>query len=280
MAFTLEQIIRQATQELAAVSSSARIDAEVLAMHVCSLSRTGLITQGTSVPNPEQAQRLRELLTRRLRGEPIAYITGRREFWSLGLQVTPDVLIPRPETELLVEHALARIPVHADWIIADLGTGSGAVALAIAKERPGCKLIATDISEPALAIAQKNARQLGIDNIEFRHGTWLDAFPGDMLDMIVTNPPYIAESDPHLAQGDVNFEPRTSLVAGADGLNAFRTIAAGAGSHLKSGGRLLFEHGSNQGCAVAQILRQHAYQAICCHHDLAGLERVTTCSLA
>lgn len=279
MLTTLEQIIRQTAQELATASPSARLDAEVLAMHVYNLSRTGLITQGGYVPNPEQAQRLRELLARRLRGEPIAYIVGRREFWSLDLQVTPDVLIPRPETELLVEQALAQIPLHANWFIADLGTGSGAVALAIAKERPDCKLIASDISEPALAIAQENARQLGIDNIEFRHGTWFEPFSGDMLDMIVSNPPYIAESDPHLTQGDVNFEPRTSLVAGADGLNAIRTIAADAGSHLKSNGRLLLEHGSDQGSAVAQILRQHDYRAIYCHADLAGLERVTVCVL-
>lgn len=249
-------------------------------MHVCDLSRTQLITQGTDVPNPEQMQRLRELLARRQRGEPIAYITGRREFWSLDLQVTPDVLIPRPETELLVEQALAYIPVHANWFIADLGTGSGAVALAIAQERPGCKVIAADISQPALAIAQENAKRLGIENIEFRHGTWLEPFTGEVLDMIVSNPPYIAESDPHLVQGDVYFEPRLSLVSGADGLNAIRAIAAGASSHLKSSGRLLLEHGSDQGSAVARILHYHSYHTIYCHNDLAGLQRVTACSFA
>lgn len=280
MALTLEQILRQATQELATVSPSARLDAEVLAMHVCNLSRTRLITQGTYVPNPEQVQRLRELLSRRQRGEPIAYITGRREFWSLDLHITPDVLIPRPETELLVEQALAYIPLHANWFVADLGTGSGAVALAIAQERPDCRVIAADISRSALAIAQENAKRLSIENIEFRHGTWLEPFTGEVLDMIVSNPPYIAESDPHLVQGDVYFEPRLSLVSGADGLDAIRAIATGASSHLKSSGRLLLEHGSDQGGAVAQILHHHSYHAIQCHNDLAGLKRVTACSFA
>lgn len=279
MVFTLEQIIRQATQELAAVSSCARLEAEVLAMHVCKLSRTELITQGTYEPDSKQTQGLRDLVSRRLRGEPVAYITGHREFWSLDLRVTPDVLIPRPETELLVEQALMHIPNHANWFIADLGTGSGAIALAIAKERPGCKVIATDISESALAIAQENAKRLRIDNIEFRHGPWLQPFAGKILNMIISNPPYIAESDPHLTQGDVCFEPRTSLVAGSDGLDAIRAIACDARSHVKPDGRLLLEHGSDQGPAVARILRQQEYHDISCHTDLAGLNRVTACVL-
>lgn len=275
MAFTLEQVIRHATQELAAVSPSARLDAEVLAMHVCNLSRTGLITQGTQVPNPEQAQRLGALVTRRLQGEPIAYLTGRREFWSLDLQVTPDVLIPRPETELLVEQALARIPVHADWIIADLGTGSGAVALALAHERPRCRVLATDTSAAALALTQANAQRLGITNLECRSGNWLTPLAGEQFDMIVSNPPYVAESDPHLAEGDVRFEPRHALTPGGDGLDAIRCIVHDAREHLRANAWLLLEHGYDQGAAVRALLESRGYRDITSFHDTSSQERVT-----
>ena len=277
---TIEEIVRQATQQLADASPTARLDTEVLIMHVCNLSRTGLITQASHTPPPDQVQRLQELLTCRAQGVPIAYLTGQREFLSLDLQVTADVLIPRPETELLVEQALTHIPPGVRWTIADLGTGSGAVALAIAKERPHCRVIATDICETALAIAEANVVRLNIANVEFRHGNWLDPLAGQMLDMIVSNPPYIAEHDPHLTQGDVRFEPRAALVAGVDGLNAIRIIAAGAGTYLKPSGWLLLEHGHEQGLHVAQILRAHAYHGIHCHNDLARHERVTVCGSA
>jgi release factor glutamine methyltransferase len=279
MPVTIEQFIQQATATLTA-SPSARLDAEVLAMHVTGLARAALITHAQERLSPENGQRLEELLARRVRGEPVAYLTGRREFWSLEFLVTPDVLIPRPETELLVEQALARIPTDAEWTIADLGTGSGAVALAIARERPRCRVIATDASEAALAIARANAMRLAITNVEFRHGEWLIPLAGEVMNMIVTNPPYIAEQDPHLAQGDVRFEPRAALVAGADGLDAIRIIAAGAGAHLKPGGWLLLEHGNDQGGHVARLLQEHGYRAIHGHTDLAGLDRITVCGLA
>jgi len=244
-------------------------------MHVSGLARTALITRAQDSVSSQNEEQLNELLARRAHGEPVAYLTGRREFWSLELNVTPDVLIPRPDTELLVEQALARIPENSAWTITDLGTGSGAVALAVAKERPRCRVIATDISAAALAIARRNAQQLNIRNIEFRHGEWFAPLAGLVVDLIVSNPPYVAEGDPHLTQGDVRFEPHTALVAGHDGLTAIRRIAAGAAAHLAPGGWLLLEHGADQGAAVVRILAAHGFTAITSHRDLAGLDRVT-----
>jgi len=275
MAMTLEQFIRHATHQLAAASPSPRLDAEVLFMHVTGLSRTALITRALEPVSAEIEKRLQELLVRRVRGEPVAYLTGRREFWSMELRVTPDVLIPRPETELLVEQALALIPEDSDWTIADLGTGTGAIALAIAKERPRCHVIATDASETALSVARGNAQHLNIENIEFRHGVWLTPLAGSESDMIVSNPPYVRVGDPHLEQGDVRFEPQTALVAGADGLDAIRCIATDAASHLRPGGWLLFEHGYDQAQAVRTLLETHGFDRVVSFRDTAGHERVT-----
>jgi len=244
-------------------------------MHVTGLARTALITRAQEQVTPQSEAQLNELLTRRARGEPVAYLTGRREFWSLELSVTPDVLIPRPETELLVEQALARIPDESAWTIADLGTGSGAVALAVATERPRCRVLATDISTAALAVARRNAQQLNIRNIEFHHGEWYAPLAGQVVDLLVSNPPYVAEGDLHLSRGDVRFEPQTALIAGDDGLEAIRRIAAGAAAHLGPGGWLLLEHGADQGAAVVQILAAQGFTAITGHRDLAGLDRVT-----
>jgi len=275
MASTIDQIIRQATQQLAAVSPSPRLDAEVLLMHVTGLTRTALITRAQEPLLPEHDERLHMLLTRRARGEPIAYLTGRREFWSLDLCVTPDVLIPRPETELLVEQTLAHIPEDAEWTVADLGTGSGAIALAIATERPHCRLIATDSSAAALAVARANATRLGIAKVEFWHGEWLKPLAGMRFDVIVSNPPYVRANDPHLTQGDVRFEPESALVAGADGLDAIRRIAVDALSCLRPGGWLLLEHGYDQAKAVRALLEIHGYDAVASCRDTAGHERVT-----
>jgi len=275
MASTIDQIIRQATQQLAAASPSPRLDAEVLLMHVTGLARTALITRAEEPLLPEHEERLYALLTRRAHGEPVAYLTGRREFWSLDLCVTPDVLIPRPETELLVEQALAHIPEDAEWTVADLGTGSGAIALAIATERPHCRLIATDNSAAALAVARGNATRLGIATLEFRHGEWLKPLAGMQLDVIVSNPPYVRANDPHLTQGDVRFEPESALVAGADGLDAIRRIAVDALSCLRPGGWLLLGHGYDQAKAVRALLEIHGYDAVASCRDTAGHERVT-----
>ncbi|MGH8213867.1 MAG: peptide chain release factor N(5)-glutamine methyltransferase, partial [Rhodanobacteraceae bacterium] len=238
-----------------------------------------------------------DLIGRRAQGEPIAYIAGTRGFHALELRVTPDVLIPRPETELLVELALARIPcspdgvkrnlgqnaelhpdsaaLHPGFRIADLGTGSGAVALAIAHVRPNAAVLATDASEAALNVACENAEQLGLRNIEFACGDWCAAL-GDArdFDLIVSNPPYIAQNDPHLAQGDLRYEPGMALTSGADGLDAIRTIVRDARAHLRAGGWLLFEHGHDQGEATRTLLTQHGYTEIFTTRDLEGRERV------
>ena len=256
-------------------SPTPRLDAEVLVMHVTGLTRAQLVTRAHDTLAEEQEEQLRALIARRAHGAPVAYLTGTREFWSMALTVTPDVLIPRPETELLVEQALLRIPVEVAWTVADLGTGSGAVALAIARERPRCRVIATDASEAALAVAQANANRLAIANVEFRCGEWLDPLADEVLDMIVSNPPYIAEHDPHLAQGDVRFEPRAALVAGADGLSAIRVIARDARRHLRRGSFLLLEHGFDQAPAVRAVLTGHGYQAVATCPDLQGLPRVS-----
>ena len=275
MPVTIEQFIQQATATLNA-SPSARLDVEVLVMHVTGLTRTALITRAGEMLATQHEELLRSLLARRARGEPVAYLTGRREFWSLEFLVTPDVLIPRPETELLVEQALARIPADAEWTIADLGTGSGAVALALATERPRCRVIASDFSAAALAVARANAQHLGIANVEFRLGEWLTPFTGEHLDMIVSNPPYVCFGDTHLAQGDVRFEPRTALVAGTDGLDAIRRIVASGGAHLKPGGWLLLEHGYNQATLVRALLRAHGYATVTSCRDTAGNGRVSS----
>jgi len=272
---TLHRFLGDATQRLSATCPSPRLDAEVLAMHVTGLTRAQLVTRADqALPAPQEAT-LNELLARRARGEPVAYLTGRREFWSLELHITPDVLIPRPETELLVEQALVRIPADAGWTIADLGTGSGAVALAIAKERPHCRIVATDASQAALDVARGNAERLDIHNIEFRHGEWFAPLAGLQFDLLVSNPPYVAEDDPHLEQGEVRFEPRAALAAGPGGLDAIRLVAAGAGAHLKPGGWLLLEHGHDQAGAVRKLLSECGLRAACSYRDLAGNERVT-----
>lgn len=272
---TLADFLQKATATLAATSPSPRLDAEVLAMHVTGLTRTALITRAGVALSDDQEARLRDLVERRSQGEPVAYLTGTREFWSLDLTVTPEVLIPRPETELLVEQTLMRIPSDAACLIADLGTGSGAIALAIASERPRCRVMATDASPAALAVARGNARRLGIGNVEFLEGEWFAPLAGLTFDLIASNPPYIAAADPHLSQDDVRFEPRTALVSGGDGLDAIRLIAVQASAHLQSGGWLLLEHGYDQATAVRAMLGTNGLTDITSFADLAGHARVT-----
>lgn len=244
-------------------------------MHVTGLTRAMLITRSEQQLSEPQRSQLNELLKRRACGEPVAYLTGQREFWSMDLIVTRDVLIPRPESELLVEQALVHLPQDAETRAADLGTGSGAIALAIARERPRCRVIATDASSAALAVARANAARLGIANVEFRQGEWLEPLEDLTLDVIVSNPPYIAEHDPHLDVGDLRFEPRHALVSGADGLNDIRLIVAAALRHIRHGGWLALEHGADQGRAVADLMARHGYQQIFTFSDLAGLARLT-----
>jgi release factor glutamine methyltransferase len=272
---TLAELLRRATERLAASSPTPKLDAEVLLRHAAGLTRGEIITRARESLAPEFEQRFEQLLEHRARGEPVAYLTGMREFWSLELQVTPDVLIPRPETELLVEIALTKIPPDIAWTIADLGTGSGAIALALARERPHCRVFATDSSPAALAVARTNAARHGIANIEFRVGAWLGPLTDLQFDLIASNPPYVAAVDPHLCEGDARFEPRQALVAGDDGLDAIREISASATARLRAGGWLVLEHGFDQAAAVRALLEARRYRAIVTHTDLAGHPRVT-----
>jgi release factor glutamine methyltransferase len=277
---TLGSARRETSVALTPSSPTAHLDAEVLLRHVTGCSPADLVARAERVLTETETQSLRELVARRRAGEPVAYLTGSREFWSMTLQVTPAVLIPRPETELLVEQALARIPPDARWNIADLGTGSGAIALALAHERPGCRVHAGDNSIQALDVARANAARLGVANIEFFHGDWLAPLAHRTLEMIVSNPPYVRAGDRHLNEGDVRFEPISALVGGADGLDAIRAIAKQAFARLLPGGWLLLEHGPDQATAVADILTAAGFCEILCHRDLAGRDRVTECRAA
>jgi len=220
---------------------------------------------------PAQAEaQFRACAARRARGEPIAYILGEKEFYGLPLAVSPAVLIPRPETELLVELALARRPAS----VLDLGTGSGAIALAIKRHLPTARVVAVEASAAALAVAQRNAVKLGLE-VEFRHGRWFEPVADARFDLIVANPPYVARGDAHLAQGDLRFEPHSALVAGPDGLDALRDIARGAPGHLNPGGWLLVEHGLGQDTAVRGLLQQAGLEDLSTWPDLAGIARVS-----
>lgn len=256
----------------------ARMDASEAALlmaHVLGQPLAWLFAHGEQATPADAAARFDALVERRAAGEPIAYLTGRRGFWTLDLQVGPDTLIPRPETELLVEQALARLPADGPARIADLGTGSGAVGLAIATERPAASVLATDVSDAALAVARANAAAAGLENIEFRQGDWWAPLQGERFDLLASNPPYVAEEDPHLEQGDLRFEPTLALVSGYDGLDAIRLLAAGAPVHLNPGGWLLLEHGLDQGPAVRALLRDAGLVQVGTARDLEQRDRVT-----
>lgn len=258
-----------------AAAGESRRDAEILLGHALGRDRAWLTAHDSDPLPADGVSRFRALWARRLAGEPVAYLTGRRGFWSLDLAVTPAVLIPRPETELLVERALAGIPADAAWEIADLGTGSGAIALALARERPQCRVTATDHSGEALAVARANARDHDIGNLRLVHGEWWAPLQGEHFHVAVSNPPYVAAADPHLRQGDLRFEPPGALASGADGLDDLRAIIAGAPDHLHPGGALLVEHGFEQAEAVRGLFRDAGFRHVCSWLDLAGHERVT-----
>ncbi|HUA89747.1 MAG TPA: peptide chain release factor N(5)-glutamine methyltransferase [Steroidobacteraceae bacterium] len=247
------------------------LDAQLLLAHVMGATRAQLLAHPERALTAQQQSRFAALLERRRAGEPLAYLTGTREFWSLPLRVNPDVLVPRPETELLVERALA-LGADARARVADLGTGSGAIALALARERPRWQVVATDLSAPALAVARGNATALGLA-VEFREGDWYAPLAGELFDLIVSNPPYVAAGDPALSA--LAHEPRQALTPGVDGLASLRTLAHGAAAHLRAGGWLLLEHGAAQGAAVRAELVLAGMRHVRSHPDLAGHERVT-----
>ncbi len=273
---TLRDALSAAVQQLAhSASDSARLDAEVLLAHVLDKQRVYLLTWPERALTDAQQHRYQQLITQRLQGVPIAYLTGTREFWSLPLMVSSDTLIPRPDTETLVSIALQKLHGKQAQRICDLGTGSGAIALALASERPDCELLATDISAASLEIAEQNATQLGLHNIRFQQSDWFAALTDQQFDLIVSNPPYIAQQDPHLTQGDVAYEPRQALSAGPEGLDDLLLIAAGAQEHLSSAGWLLMEHGYQQAEATRYLLKYMGYINMHSWQDETGNPRVS-----
>jgi release factor glutamine methyltransferase len=275
-AITIESTLNAATKRLAEVSDSPRLDAEILLAWVLGTPRSYLFTYPEAEVNAETDRNFCVGLSRRLRGEPLAHITGEKEFWSLRLNVSRDTLVPRPETETLVEQALALIPQDRPCRVLDLGTGSGAIAIAIASERPKSKIDAIDSSHLALTVAKENAAAHSIENVRFLEGNWFEPVMDERFDIIVANPPYVRDDDPAL--DDLSYEPRSALAAGPDGLDAIRGIARDARIVIAANGTLLLEHGLDHQSAVAAILQEHGWVDIRCFHDLAGNARVTAAS--
>ncbi len=277
MSSSIGELLNALTQQFSVVSDSARVDAEVLLSFVAQKNRTWLYTWPERELTASQTRQLQALIKRRLQGEPVAYLTGEREFWSLTLQVSPDTLIPRPDTELLVEIALELFSErsHENLNIIDLGTGTGAIALAIACEQPNWRIVGLDRIPAAVELAQRNKTQLQIPNATFLESDWFSALDKQRFDLIVSNPPYIEQQDPHLEQGDVRFEPRSALVAEDNGLLDIKNIIAQAPDFLVDQGWMLFEHGYQQADVVRNLLSERGFIAVQTRCDLAGLERAT-----
>jgi len=277
-AITVAGLIDDATARIAAaldlLRRDARLDARVLAAHVLGVDAAWLIAHDTDLLSAQQIDAYQTLLARRLNGSPIAYLIGSREFFGRPFRVSPDVLIPRPDTERLIELALEQIPPDQAVDVLDLGTGSGCIAITLARERPLAHVTAVDSSPAALAIAQRNAASLDVC-VEFLASDWFSALAGRRFDLVVSNPPYIAAADPHLAQGDVRFEPLSALAAGPDGLDDLRHLIAAVCAHLQPGGTLLLEHGYDQAEAVRTLLQQSCIPFPRSWNDLSGIPRVS-----
>lgn len=271
----IQSLLAEAAERLATVSESAWLDSEVLLCHCLNKPRSFLRSWPEHQPEPKQVADFLSFVERRLEGMPIAYLIGTREFWSRDFGVGPDVLIPRPDTELLIELSLTLLPAGNPCKIIDLGTGSGIIAITLAAERPLADVIATDQSLPALNVAKQNAERLKTLNVRFLQSHWFDEVAETDFDLVISNPPYIAEDDPHLRQGDVRFEPNSALVSAENGLKDIRLIAEQARQHLKNGGLLLIEHGYNQQTKVRAIFEALNYRQVETHTDLAGNPRVT-----
>lgn len=274
-ASSLRELLRSSAARLhAAGSSSPRVDAEYLLLHVLGKTPVWLRTHDEVRLHLHEEERFEALLRRRIHGEPVAYITGSRGFWSLELGVNASTLIPRPETEMLVEFALEKLPLEAALRVLDLGTGSGAIALAVKTERPLSRVTAVDASRAALDMAVANAQRLGLD-VEFLHSNWFEALAGRRFDLLLANPPYINPGDEHLGQGDVRFEPLSALVAAEQGLRDLRLIISAAPAHMQPGGWIALEHGYDQSAAVRTLLRENGFGEIETRQDLGGQERMT-----
>lgn len=272
----IQTTLAMATKRLTETSDSASLDAEVLLCHVLDKPRSHLRAWPEKELNAQQQKQFLQLLRQRQQGHPIAYITGKKEFWSRDFKVSPDVLIPRPDTELLIELSLKQISDKPRARLIDLGTGSGAIAITLAAERPDITVIATDICNKALTIARQNASAHQIKNIQFIQSNWFDEITPSKFDLVISNPPYIAHTDPHLSQGDVRFEPDSALIAKGQGLEDIKNISHTARNYLKPSGTLLIEHGYNQQLAVQTIFDSFAYINIITHTDLSANPRVTT----
>jgi len=275
----IEDIVLYARERLMAQPDidreTAYLEADILLAHCLDKPRSYLRAWPEKVASEEQLSCLNDLLHRRLEGEPIAYLVGHKEFWDLRLLVSQDTLIPRPETEHLVEHALKLLKPHHTSRVLDLGCGCGAIALAVAKHRPGCHITAVDFSDEALAITRLNMRQLGLQNVDLVKSNWFSELVGKRFNLILSNPPYVAEDDPHLRQGDVRFEPPMALIGGPDGLECIRDIVKRAPQHLLPGGWLMLEHGYDQASAVKHILINAEFHNVKSHTDLSKHERIT-----
>ena len=269
----LDSAIADAVERLSCVSESPRLDAEILLCRTIDMPRSYLFAHPEDELDELAQQRFADVLERRAAGEPMAYIMGIKEFWSHEFFVSPATLVPRPETELLVELALREIPRKANWEILDLGTGSGAIAIAIAGERLMCQVTAVDVSDDALAVARENVRALSLGNVSLALGSWTTPVQGRMFNIIVSNPPYVRSDDEALLK--LQHEPQSALAAGEDGLDAIRVLAADCRAILEDDGVLLIEHGADQAAEVSGLLESHGWANICCHNDLADLPRVT-----
>ena len=273
----IHAVLHEATIALKASNNSdeEKLEAQLLLERVLTVNHAWLITHADDKINSETHQQFEALIQRRISGEPIAHILGEREFYGLAFKVTPDTLIPRPDTETLVEAALAKISPSETTRILDLGTGSGAIALAIAKHRPNANVIAVDASQAALSVAQENAKALNIHNVQFLLSDWFSTLTNQHFDVIVSNPPYIEQDDGHLKQGDLRFEPISALASGEDGLDDIRQIILDAFAHLKPKGWLMFEHGYNQAKSVSVLLASAHFSSIETLKDLGSNDRVT-----
>lgn len=270
---TVADLVARAASRIG--SPDARFEAERLLCHVLDRGRAWLFAHARDTVAERDVARFDALIARRAAGEPVAYLTGTCGFWTLDLDVMPATLIPRADTERLVELALERIPVDAVCDVVDLGTGSGAIALAIANERPQARVVATDASDGALDVARRNAARHELGNVDFRRGDWWQAVGDRRFDVAVSNPPYIAQGDAHLAAGDLRFEPRSALASGPDGLDAIRAIVRGAPAHLEPRGWLLFEHGHRQGEAARALLREAGFMDVATAQDIEQRDRVS-----
>jgi release factor glutamine methyltransferase len=270
---TIRAVLAQTAARLDDVSESGRLDTEILLARAIDMPRSYLFAHPEDTIDDATVERLEKTVQLRLSGEPMAYITGIKEFWSLELMVSPATLVPRPETEILGDRALREIPLNVDWRILDLGTGSGAIALAIASDRQLCDVTAVDISAEALAVAQQNARQLAISNISFLEGDWTEPVADQRFNVICSNPPYISEGDEAL--GALTAEPMLALLSGSSGLDAIELLARDCVSIIADNGLLFFEHGATQKDQVAEILKSYGWTSIQCYDDYAGHPRVT-----